>query len=172
MQLYLMGFAASASAACGNYVLDTSLSKLKASLKSCKLFTQNETADSRRLSPDSLATIEVSNARRTIVESVKYIPDRKEKAAVVVMRSALAEHDPGGYMAIWLTLAVSQVLGRNVTPQYALIFLVNWVAVQYQIEIGSGGQQVRALLVEEYLKVLSNSVFLAFDQKRGLVLPS
>ena len=177
MHLYLLGFAMSASAACGSYVLETSTSRLKAILKSCKLFVEcatDRTHHERRNSgifPESLATVEVSNARSAIVKSINYVPDRWEKAAMAMMRSTVAEHEPDGYMAVWLALAVSQVLGRRVTPQYALLFLVNWAARQHQLETGQDGKQASALSAEEYLRRLSITVGLTFLPSRGLVLP-
>lgn len=166
MQIYIMGFSNSASVACGNRVLETSFSKLKAFLKSntlCNIDCQRN---------NNIVTFPVAflvtitknqDARKTICDSVKYVPDRKEKAAVAVMRSTVAEHEPDGYMAVWLALAISRLLGRKVTPGYAILFLVNWAAKQYQDNSDSPA--------EEYLKRLSTSIGVTFDKECGLVVP-
>ena len=166
MQIYIMGFSNSASIACGNRVLETSFSKLKASLKSSKLF--NITSCQRSNTPSTFPGASLvhftknQDARKTIVDSVKYVPDRKDKAAVAVMRSTVAEHEPDGYMAVWLALAISRLLGRKITPGYAILFLVNWAAKQYQEDNKAA---------EDYLKHLSTSIGTTFDKKYGLVVP-
>nr|AKS10609.1 wsv192-like protein [Metopaulias depressus WSSV-like virus] len=175
MQIYIMGFSNSASVACGNRVLETSFSKLKAFLKSNKLFNisscqRNDNNNNTPPPPSTFAgaflvpITKNQDARKIIFDSVNYIPDRKEKAAVAVMKSTVAEHEPDGYMAVWLALAISRLLGRKVTPGYAILFLVNWAAKQYQEDNSDHP-------AEDYLKRLSTSIGITFDQKYGLVVP-
>ena len=168
MQIYVMGFTKSASLACGNRVLETSFSNLKAFLKSNKLFNigsqrNNNITPPSTFSGASLASLTKNqNARKTIFDSVRYVPDRNEKAAVAVMRSTVAEHEPQGYMAVWLALAISRLLRRKVTPGYAILFLVNWVAKQFQDNSNTA---------EDYLKRLYTSIGITADRKYGLVVP-
>nr|BDT63404.1 MAG: wsv192-like protein [Sesarmops intermedium nimavirus]GBG35625.1 wsv192-like protein [Sesarmops intermedium nimavirus] len=165
MQIYIMGFSNSASVACGNRMLETSFSKLKEFLKSRNLFniTRHNTPPSTFPGAFLVSVTKNQDARKTIFDSVKYVPDRKEKAAVAVMRSTVAEHEPDGYMAVWLALAISKLLGRKVTSEYAILFLVNWAAKQYQEDNNS--------TAESYLKRLSTSIGITFDQTCGLVVP-
>ena len=164
MQIYTMGFSEAASVACGNRILETSFSKLKTYLKSSrKLFHGDNNVPSKFPVKFLVSLRKNQDARKIIIDSIKHVPNRKEKAAVAVMRSTVAEHEPDGYMAVWLASAVSTLLGRKVTPGYAILFLVNWVAKQYQAD--------NNICSEEYLKRLSNSIGITFDQTYGLVVP-
>ena len=167
MQLFIMGFSNSAADACGNRVIETSFSKLKTLLKSTKLFfpyRKSSTSPLTTLGSYLSTVIKKEDARKIIFDSVKYIPGRKEKAAMAVMRSTVAEHEADGYMAVWLALAVTRLLGRRVTPTYALLFLMNWTAKQYQDNNNN-------IIAEDYLKRMSISVGITFDPKHGLVVP-
>nr|BDT63051.1 MAG: wsv192-like protein [Trachysalambria curvirostris nimavirus] len=175
-QLYLMAFGQSASAACGEYVLGSSFTRLKGFLISRKLFSVpigdsdynskcfSGYGEGRSTFPDSLsATKYHKTPRDLIVGSLNYMPDRKVKSAVAHMRSPVAEHEPDGYMAVWLALAVSRVLGRGVSANYAILFLANWAARQYQRQ--------RTQISEQKLLRLFVSVGLTFEKIPGMVVP-
>nr|BDT62647.1 MAG: wsv192-like protein [Metapenaeus ensis nimavirus]GBG35467.1 wsv192-like protein [Metapenaeus ensis nimavirus] len=171
-QLFLFGFARSVSAACNDYVLSTPFSKLKDLLKNKCLFSSSDTTANsilrykggRTVFPVNLAAIDYpEKARELVIESQTYFPDRRAKSAIAYMRSMVAEHEPDGYMAIWLALVVSNVLGRRVSAQYALFFLVNWAANQYQIQ-GTPTSEHR-------LRLLFNTIGLTFESNLAVVVP-
>lgn len=111
-------------------------------------------------------------SRKIIAEASTFSPARNEKAAITAMRTTLAEHEPDGFMAEWLSHQVSRMLRRKVSAQYALLFLVNWMAYKFR---ESGGAEC----YEEDLRKLScvfggtgSSVFgLTFHHESRLVVP-
>lgn len=160
-QVFLKGFSASASEACGNDVSEYSFSKLKTALKSRKLLTANpDAAVAAAAFPRDMPPVSVKqDPRAFLARASKYSPDRKEKVAVALMRSPVAEHERDGYMATWLALMVSKLLGRRVCPQYALLFLVNWAASE------------RRTVVEDYMRRIATAIGLTFNNRWGVVLP-
>ena len=213
VQLYLMGFIHSSSAACGHSVLATSFSRLKALIrgnsatprvldeKEGKGVCDDEEGedeeeergiDSGGISGDDISYAHNSNdgdsfpyimkrvsvkgkgtaTRKIISDAISFSPGRNEKAAISAMRTTLAEHEPDGFMAEWLSSQVSRVLGKKVSAQYALLFLVNWVATKFKESDGSE-------YYEELLRKLSRifggtggSAFgLTFHHKLRLVVP-
>nr|BDT63528.1 MAG: wsv192-like protein [Pasiphaea japonica whispovirus] len=171
VQLYLLGFYLSATKACGNAVLDTSFTKLKLLIKSKELTTcKEEEFDIDEVYPCKLEAATVADegaSRRIIYKAVHFCPQRSNKAAVAVMKTPLAEHEPDGYMADWLSLQVSRLLGRKVSAQYALLFLINWLAAKYKSEEDKN----REFYYDKILKRFASSIGLSYNDKYGLVVP-
>ena len=190
-QVYLKGFSASAFEACrSGDVSESSYSRLKDLLKNRKLLTpvaaeKEEDSTNANVFPRVMKNVEAPQARHDIrsvlAKTSRYSPDRKEKMAVAMMRSPVAEHEREGTMATWLGLMISKQLGRRVCPLYALLLLINWAAHQQQKQLlyqkpGSGSMDANKSFrynndIEECLKRISTSIGLTFSNDWGIVMP-
>lgn len=177
VQLYLLGFTLSAASACRENVLDTPFSKLKQYIKNdnkTKNSSSNEDNDGEEYYPCELQYARINSndknaCRKSIVKAVKFVADRVEKASVTMMRTPIAEHESDGYMADWLSLQISKLLGRKVSASYALLFIVNWVAHKYKQSFTNdvnGSEKYEILL-----KKLTVACGLTYNHKCGMVVP-
>nr|BDU62198.1 wsv192-like protein [Chionoecetes opilio bacilliform virus] len=165
-QVFLKGFSDAAARACGEDVSESSFSKLKAILRTHKLFVPGVKTDAVIIFPRVMQSIEPEgNTREFLAKVSKYSPDRKDKVIVALMRSPVAEHEVSDHMAIWLALMISKAIGRQVSPHYALLLLVNWAASEQQKRPSMTNK------IEENLKRLTVAMGLTFNKEFGVITP-
>lgn len=96
-----------------------------------------------------------AGTRESIVKASEYSPTRKDKLAVMQMRSPVAEQAINGPIAEWFAINMSVLVGRKLDPQYALLLLVNW-----------------AITKHEFLKRITNTFNVFFHHASGLAVPN
>lgn len=181
VQLYLKGF--SNAAVVATHGPSTSFSKVKLALKkpinSCangERFTAY--FPTRYLHCKRSHEIIQKTTRDIIAEASTFITGRNQKTSIGFLKSPIAEHSSRGFLAQWLAMSVSKILGRPVNVHYALLFLVNWAARLKADSTHYDTVRFRRKKIDdqsdviEPLRRIAATLGVTFHEPSGLVLPS
>ena len=150
VKLFNCGFTLSSFYSCGALVRETSWSKLKTLLKAkevllpqdnesqaepraCTTSAEEPVIDKDHYFPRYPCFInrvvsKEGQERKIIKAAVSFTPTPNQKLAVALFRKPVAEQDENGYLGVWLSRQISIILGRDVSANYALLIVANFLA--------------------------------------------